>query len=91
MAVAGGKIGSVDSLKHMADTSKAAVAMNGTFFDAYTKTSYKPPYGHIVKKGELVHPSLADRRTVLVFTKDNEVEFVKGKEFPQRCRHNVGP
>ncbi|MGG3837344.1 phosphodiester glycosidase family protein [Paenibacillus thiaminolyticus] len=84
VAVAGGKIGSVDSLKHMADTSKAAIAMNGTFFDAYTKTSYKPPYGHIVKKGELVHPSPADRRTVLVFTKDNEVELVKGKEFPQR-------
>ncbi|RJG25610.1 phosphodiester glycosidase family protein [Paenibacillus thiaminolyticus] len=84
VAVAGGKIGSVDSLKHMADTSKAAVAMNGTFFDAYTKTSYKAPYGHIVKKGELVHPSPADRRTVLLFTKDNEVEFVQGKEFPQR-------
>lgn len=84
VAVAGGKIGSVDSLKHMADTSQAAVAMNGTFFAAYTKTSYKPPYGHIVKKGELVHPSPADRRTVLVFTKDNEVELVKGKEFPQR-------
>ena len=84
VAVAGGKIGSVDGLKHMADTSKAAVAMNGTFFDAYTKTSYKAPYGHIVKKGELVHPSPADRRTVLLFTKDNEVEFVQGKEFPQR-------
>ncbi|WII38596.1 phosphodiester glycosidase family protein [Paenibacillus thiaminolyticus] len=84
VAVAGGKIGSVDSLKHMADASKAAVAMNGTFFDAYTKTSYKAPYGHIVKKGELVHPSPADRRTVLLFTKDNEVEFVQGKEFPQR-------
>ncbi|MCY9512974.1 phosphodiester glycosidase family protein [Paenibacillus apiarius] len=84
IGIANGKTGSVDSLKHMAKVNGAKVAMNGTFFDAYTKSSVKVPYGYIVNKGKMVHKSSGDKRSALIFTEDNQVEIISGEAFPER-------
>lgn len=84
IALAQGKVGAVAGLDEMASASGARVAMNGTFFDAYTDSSYKVPYGHIVKDGEMVHRAPGDNRTVLVFDNDNQVEMMGGLDFADR-------
>ncbi|SMG55775.1 phosphodiester glycosidase family protein [Paenibacillus aquistagni] len=84
VGVANGKIGSVASLKHMAEQNGAAVAMNGTFFDAYTSSDVKVPYGYIVQGGKIVHKSSGDKRSMVVFTKNNQIELIDGKDFQAR-------
>ncbi|MCE5170636.1 phosphodiester glycosidase family protein [Paenibacillus profundus] len=84
VGIAKGKTGAVDSLKHMATVNGAKVAINGTFFDAYTKSSVKVPYGYIVNNGKMVHQSSGDKRAAIIFTKDNQVEIISGEEFPER-------
>ncbi|MGZ9583929.1 phosphodiester glycosidase family protein [Paenibacillus marinisediminis] len=86
IAVANNQPGTVDSLKDMAVSSKAIAAINGTFFNAYSETSYKAPYGYIVQNGKVVHKSSGDTRSVLYFDRANIVEIVSGADFPQLIR-----
>ncbi|KAF6582198.1 copper amine oxidase, partial [Paenibacillus sp. EKM208P] len=51
VALAGDSIGKVEDLSSLAKRNQAVVAINGTFFDAYTKSSYKTPYGYLVSHG----------------------------------------
>lgn len=86
VAVANNKVGSVDSLKHMAIANGAIAAMNGTYFDAYSKTGVQIPYGYIVQNGTVIHKSSGDHRSVLVFSKDNQVEMMSGQDFQTRVK-----
>ncbi|GIP22292.1 phosphodiester glycosidase family protein [Paenibacillus sp. J22TS3] len=86
VAVANNKIGSVDSLKHMAAVNHAVAAMNGTYFDAYSNTGIQYPFGYIVQNGAVVNKNSDDNRSVLVFTKDNQVEIVSGNDFQTRLK-----
>lgn len=65
------RIGQVESLAGIAKRNGATVAINGTFFDAYT--DIKEPYGMIIADGEIVH--VGKERTVFSFDKQNNVSF----------------
>lgn len=54
VALAGDSIGKVEDLSSLAKRNQAVVAINGTFFDAYTKSSYKTPYGYLVSHGKML-------------------------------------
>lgn len=54
VALAGDTIGKVENLSSLAKRNQAVVAINGTFFDAYTKSSYKTPYGYLVSHGKML-------------------------------------
>ncbi|MFS0727447.1 phosphodiester glycosidase family protein [Paenibacillus sp. 1P07SE] len=84
VGLAGGEVGKTDDLRAIASRYKALAAINGTFFDAYTDQAHKTPYGYIVHKGEIVKKASGDPRTVLVFDKHNNVEFVPGGDFTGR-------
>lgn len=83
VALAGNQVGKVEDLRSIAKRNNAVVAMNGTFFDAYTSGSYKAPYGYIVGKGKLLKDSPADRRTVFTFDSNNLAQLVPGLSFKE--------
>lgn len=76
---ANNKIGSTEPLKAMAERSKATVAVNGTFFNAYSKTDVQIPYGYIVKSGEVINKASGDQRAVFVYTKAGDALIVDGE------------
>jgi exopolysaccharide biosynthesis protein len=84
VGLAGGEVGKTEPLKSIASRYKALAAINGTFFDAYTDQAHKTPYGYVVHKGEVVKKASGDPRTVLVFDRNNNVEFVPGGDFTDR-------
>lgn len=84
VALAGGKVGATDELKRIAELAGAAAAMNGTFFDAYTESGVKVPYGYIARGGDIVHEAPGDKRTVLVFDAADNVELIDGADFLER-------
>ncbi|CAM4371462.1 phosphodiester glycosidase family protein [Paenibacillus tarimensis] len=84
VGIAGGAVGRVEELKTLASRHKAVVAMNGTFFDAYSDASFKTPYGYIVNNGEIKKKSSGDRKTVFLFDEMNRAEMVAGLSFPER-------
>ena len=55
VVLAGNKAGKVEDLRSIAKRDKAVVAINGTFFDAYTSGAYKAPYGYLVSNGNILH------------------------------------
>lgn len=65
------KVGKVESLSGIAKRNKALVAINGTFFDAYT--DIKEPYGMVIVDGKLAH--IGREKTVFSFDKNNDVFF----------------
>lgn len=71
VGLAKGQVGQVEDLSQLAKRHGAAVAINGTFFDAYT--SVTEPYGLIVADGKAVH--IGRDRTVIGFDKNNRVLF----------------
>jgi len=79
-AYANDKIGSTESLKKMAERSKAAVAVNGTFFNAYSTTEVQIPYGYIVKSGEVINKASGDERAIFVYMKTGEARIVDGEK-----------
>ncbi|WP_158299315.1 phosphodiester glycosidase family protein [Paenibacillus antri] len=81
VAVAEGKVGNVSELKEIAADNGAAVAINGTFFDAYTESSIKSPYGYIVAEGEIVNSASWDKRTVFSFDRQNTPGMFSGEQF----------
>lgn len=76
---ANNKIGSTESFKQMVERSKAVVAVNGTFFNAYSETATKIPYGYIVKEGKVINKASGDQRAVFVYTKSGEAVIADGE------------
>ncbi len=71
VGIAKDRVGQVESLASIAKRHGAIVAINGTFFDAYTDV--KEPYGMIIVDGEIVH--VGKERTVFSFDTKNNVSF----------------
>ncbi|MCI3921068.1 phosphodiester glycosidase family protein [Paenibacillus sp. TRM 82003] len=84
VGVADGTIGAVSALQDIAEAGGAVAAINGTFFNAYTDSEVKSPYGYIAAGGEVVNRAPGDRRTVLLFDTANGVEMVAGDTFLDR-------
>ncbi|MDI4647653.1 phosphodiester glycosidase family protein [Cohnella hashimotonis] len=82
--LAGDKIGKVEELGSMAKRAKARVAINGTFFDAYTDSDYKVPYGYIAGGGKLKKNSSGDKRATFLYDADQLAEIVPGLSFMER-------
>lgn len=60
MVVAGDTIGNTEELASMAKRNSAVVAINGTFFNAYsnkTDNSHGMPYGNIIRNGQVLYRS----------------------------------
>ena len=79
---AGGRVGDVKPLSSIAKSaetkdSTVVAAINGTFFDAYTKTGPKQPWGTIIKNGKPLH--LGVQYATVGFTKDSKVKFDRMK------------
>lgn len=83
VVLAGNQVGKVEDLRSIAKRNNAVVAMNGTFFDAYTSGAYKAPYGYIVGKGKLLKDSPADKRTVFTYDSNNLAQLVPGLDFKE--------
>lgn len=81
VGLAEGGVGSVSSLESIAQRHQAAVAINGTFFDAYNESSVKTPYGYVVVDGEIVKRAPGDQRSVIVFGKNNDAGLIPGDAF----------
>lgn len=84
VVLAGDQAGKVEDLSSIAKRSKASVAINGTFFDAYTTGDYKGPYGYIISGGSMAHKSSGDRRTVFTFDNNLLADLIPGADFPAR-------
>lgn len=84
VALAQDTIGNVEELSSMAKRNNAKLAINGTFFDAYTEESYKTPYGWIVQGGRIKKESSGDRKTVFTYDKNNLTELIAGADFQER-------
>ncbi len=81
VVMAGNQKGKVESLSSIAKRSKAIVAINGSYFDAYTKNSYKTPYGYIVSGGKLQMIASGDRRTVFTYNHNLLAGMIPGTKF----------
>lgn len=81
VVLAGDTAGKVENLSSIAKRSKATVAINGTFFDAYTKDSYKAPYGYIVSNGELRMKASGDKRTIFTYDNNLLADLIPGADF----------
>ncbi|MCM3700188.1 phosphodiester glycosidase family protein [Paenibacillus macerans] len=84
VVLAGDKVGKVEDLSSIAKRHKAAVAVNGTFFDAYTSDAYKAPYGYIVSGGEIKKTASGDKRTIFTYDQNLLAQLLPGKEFSER-------
>lgn len=65
VGLAHGRVGGTQSLAGIAQREGAVAAINGSFFNAYTRSVIKPPYHHLFTGGETVH--LANTGTTLGF------------------------
>jgi len=81
VVLAGNSIGKVEDLKSLAKRNNAVVAINGTFFDAYTKGDYKAPYGYMASNGKLLKNSSGDRRAVFTYDNNHLAAIVPGLDF----------
>lgn len=84
--LAGDQIGKVEELGSMAKRAKATVAINGTFFDAYTDGDFKTPYGYIAGGGVLKKNSSGDKRATFVYDRNLLAEIVPGLSFMDRFK-----
>lgn len=84
VALAGNTIGKVEYLGRLAKRNQAVAAINGSYFDAYTKGSYKTPYGYLFSHGNMLKKSSGDQRTVFTYDANHLAELVSGSAFEQR-------
>ncbi|MNM33434.1 hypothetical protein D3C81_440530 [compost metagenome] len=84
VVLAGNNVGRTEELRSIAKRSSAAAAINGTFFDAYTSSSFKAPYGYIASGGKLLKNSPADRRAVFAYDHNGLAALVPGQDFLAR-------
>lgn len=87
VVLAGDEIGKVEELSSIAKRSKAVVAINGTFFDAYTESAHKAPYGYIVTGGELKMKAGGDRRTIFTYDTNMLAGMIPGPDFNNAFEH----
>jgi len=71
VALAKNQVGQVESLASIAKRNNALIAINGTFFDAYT--DIKEPYGLIVTNGKTVH--IGREKTVFSYDEQKNIDF----------------
>lgn len=81
VALAGDTVGKVEELSSLAKRHKAVVAVNGTFFNAYTDDAYKAPYGYIVSGGELKMKASGDKRTLFTYDSNLLASLIPGADF----------
>nr|WP_232730036.1 phosphodiester glycosidase family protein [Paenibacillus phocaensis] len=81
VALAGDTVGKVEELSSLAKRHKAVVAVNGTFFNAYTADAYKAPYGYIVSGGELKMKASGDKRTIFTYDSNLLAQLIPGADF----------
>ncbi|WP_028558705.1 phosphodiester glycosidase family protein [Paenibacillus pinihumi] len=86
VALAHNTVGKVEELSSIAKRNQANIAINGTFFDAYSDNSYRTPYGWIVQGGKAKKTSSGDRKTAFIYDKNNLAELVAGTDFPDRFK-----
>lgn len=84
VVLAGNTVGKTESLGSIAKRSGALVAINGTYFDAYTKGAYKVPYGYIISGGKMLKNGAGERRAVFAYDRNLLAELIPGTEFASR-------
>ncbi|MBA9084205.1 exopolysaccharide biosynthesis protein [Fontibacillus solani] len=84
VALAGNTVGKVEDLSSIAKRNKAIVAINGTYFDAYTKNDFKTPYGYIVSKGEIKKVNPTENRTIFTYDKNSLAALIYGQDFTEK-------
>ncbi|MEK5395121.1 phosphodiester glycosidase family protein [Paenibacillus sp. FSL K6-2859] len=84
VVLAGNTVGKVEELSSLAKRNNAVIAINGTFFDAYTKGAYKAPYGYMVSGGKMLKNSSGDRRTIFTYDSNHLASLIPGLEFTDR-------
>lgn len=83
---AGGEIGRTEALDSIAKRHGAAVAINGAFFDAYTESETKRPYGWILNDGEVLNNGSGELRAVFVYDRNHLAEVADGADMPALIR-----
>ncbi|WP_136608582.1 phosphodiester glycosidase family protein [Paenibacillus dokdonensis] len=84
VVLAGNTPGNVEDLSSIAKRSGATVAINGTFFNAYTSGSYKAPYGYILSKGDIKMSSPGDQRAIFTYDENHLVSLIAGSDFKDK-------
>ncbi|WP_379135697.1 phosphodiester glycosidase family protein [Paenibacillus sp. sgz500958] len=88
VVLAGNTVGKVEELSSLAKRNNAVVAINGTFFDAYTTGAFKAPYGYIVSGGNMLKNSSGDRRTIFTYDKNQLASLIPGLDFKAKFTAN---
>ncbi|ASA19412.1 phosphodiester glycosidase family protein [Paenibacillus donghaensis] len=84
VVLAGNQVGKVEGLSSIAKRSSAVAAINGTFFDAYTSSAYKVPYGYIFDGGKMLMKSSGNRRAIFTYNHQGLAELIPGLEIKSR-------
>lgn len=79
---AGGEIGRTEALSAIAERYGAALAINGAFFDAYTESEIKKPYGWLLNDGEVLNVGGGDVRATFVYDRNHLAEVADGGDMP---------
>jgi exopolysaccharide biosynthesis protein len=83
---AGGEIGRTEELSAMAERHGAISAINGTFFDAYSKSEFKRPYGWVLNEGELLNGGQGHLRATFIYDRNHLAEVADGADMPELVR-----
>lgn len=81
VALAHGTVGKVQELRSIAAQNKAVVAINGTFFEAYTSADYKMPYGHLASGGQVLMDRSGDKKATFTYDENQLARIIPGLEF----------
>ncbi len=80
-AFANHKVGAVQHLNKIAVQNGAYAAINGTYFNAYTKDAYKAPYGYLVSKGDVKFVNGGTNLTVFAYDTNQITRLIPGLGF----------
>jgi len=83
---AGGQIGKTEALDSIASRHGAKVAINGAFFDAYTESETKMPYGWIMNDGEVLNRGVGELRATFIYDRNHLAEIADGGDMPALIR-----
>ena len=86
VVVAGGEAGRTEELSAMAKRHGAMVAINGAFFDAYTESEIKKPYGWLLNDGEVLNRGDSFRRATFIYDRNHLAEIADGLDMPELIR-----
>ncbi|WP_307719992.1 phosphodiester glycosidase family protein, partial [Paenibacillus pasadenensis] len=89
VAAAKDKIGSTEELASIARRGGALLAVNGTFFDAYTDGAVKNPYGYLFNGGSMLYKSSGDKKTVFTYDANHLAELLPGLDFAERIGEDI--